>query len=74
MADDTTITQPIPRFPPCCVRASENIRWHETNGTKGPDEEGWCITLGRPGYGDVDLFHENVSFCPWCGKELPRDG
>ena len=71
MPSDTTATQPIQRFPPCCRMGSENIRWHGADLSMGNEKDGWCLTLGERGHGDISLFRENVKFCPWCGKELP---
>lgn len=67
---DLTNTQPITRVPSCCYKGSEYIRWREPDLTRGPDKEGWAITMAAEGYGDVDIFRENIMTCPWCGKRL----
>jgi hypothetical protein len=68
---DPPTTQPVEKVPNCCYKGSEYLRWCQRDGVDGPDQDGWCLTLGSAGHGDVSLFRENVSVCPWCGKDLP---
>jgi len=55
----------------CCEEAQKTkiIIWKRGNTFCGPDKDGWAI--GLHGWGDV--YYENISFCPFCGKEL-EDG
>ena len=63
-------TQPVAVGPGCCQKAGLYVRLHKAHHLHGPDETGWCLTL----YGQYDPVRENVSFCPWCGKEIPKVG
>ncbi len=53
-----------------CVQPDGTLERRQASALYGPERDGWCMKTGED-YGATTYV--NVTFCPWCGRELPGD-
>lgn len=51
----------------CCDQAKKYVdSWHDCDG-------GWVVLMAESGETYMEAENVPVTFCPFCGKELPKE-